>query len=1172
MDVVSIAKIAGPIAGSLANIAIKKGGEFINQTDIQKAIEAGIKAVEKEEEKLPHKERLFYSAKKDGLSGTDNFLNHYFSDSGVLGELEKPLTNRGKPDIKILTEIFKKAAETKNIKLTESSLQNWIETFVNAYFQNTTTYIKFQVAKEDYFARLNIWFDNVSFAGISNPTQEDEIKKSKSNRLVDIFVMPEVQEEASKQDFLLAESQEKLENRFLVNTSRRKFLASQLLSENKLQQKSQNKSQKFVILGAPGSGKTTLMSYFAVKLAQKQSQDLGLEPELDWLPILIKIRDFVKDLDKGILEHIRVFAQTNMTLENLPTGFFEHWLEDGRALILLDGLDEVAEAGKRQQVVKRIEAFLGNFQQNLAIITSRPVGYRRDFFTAEFPHYQMQSFDDDKISTFLDNWYNSRFADRLQAQRWKESLKKALGENDRIKLLARNPLLLTIIALIHRYEAFLPKQRNKLYEKAVDTLLLSWDKNKELSSHEQLEYLDRDALKRLMVLLAHWVHTQGKFGNEEEGGTLIDKDDLVKKLNQEIMELKELEFYQAKEETKRFLELIQRRTGLLNEQRQDYYAFVHKTFQEYLCAQEIQYQTEREYRLEIILDCIREHLHDPHWREVLLLLIAEQKFKAAASAIRVILNNGSEYEEWLHRDLLFAGYCLAENPKEMRKADGKLVREILEKLIELEVSKKEQVGDRVRSQVYQIFCSLGETDFEKQALEMLKERSDLIGEKRLWGYLVKLGEKDRVVQLLAEKLLEDNNLNAIFFLRFNSTISDQISEDAVNALLPLLRDEDSDVREKVAYALGRLGKSSENVVNALLPLLRDDNSTVRWSAADALGNLGKSSEDVVNALLLLLRDEDSTVREKVADALGNLGKSSENVVKALLPLLRDEDSTVRWSAADALGNLGKSSEDVVKALLPLLRDEDSTVRRRAANALGRLGKSSENVVKALLPLLRDEDSTVRWSAADALGNLGKSSEDVVKALLPLLRDENSYVRSSAADALGKLGKSSEDVVNALLLLLRDENSGVRGSAAYALGKLGKSSENVVNALLLLLRDENSGVRSSAADTLGNLGKSSEDVVSALLPLLRDENSYVRWIAANALGNLGKSSEDVVSALLPLLRDEDSTVRGSAANALGKLGEKSDQILPQVSQWIQKHQDSEYLGTSIDLLWDLLVGE
>ena len=278
-----------------------------------------------------------------------------------------------------------------------------------------------------------------------------------------------------------------------------------------------------------------------------------------------------------------------MQVKTLPVGFFEHWLEDGRALILLDGLDEVPQSGKRYDVVSRIENFLGQFDRNYAIITSRPAGYRRDFFRMEeFPHYEMQRFDDEKILTFINNWYDSRFRGLGEAARWKKSLQKALDDNDRIKLLARNPLLLTIIVLIHRYQAVLPKERHRLYDRAVEMLLISWDAKKELSSDGQLQYLDRDDLGRLMELLAYWVHTQGNVENNESG-TLIGQEELREQLRGEIKELKQVQLYQAREEAERFIDLIRERTGLLNEQGQDYYAFVHKTFQEYLCAEEIRY-------------------------------------------------------------------------------------------------------------------------------------------------------------------------------------------------------------------------------------------------------------------------------------------------------------------------------------------------------------------------------------------------------------------------------------------------------------------------------------------------------------------------------------------------------------------------------------------------------
>ena len=315
------------IANSLWDIVLEKGSDrliqSLNKTDIEKAIKSGEIAVKEWEKKLPPQECLFYFAKPDGWNGVKKFLQQYFNNSGVLTELEKPLTNQGKPDIQTLITIFEQEAEAKKIQLNQEYLRGWIEIFVNAFFQKTDTYIKFQVAKEDYFKRLANWFDDVKFAGIPVPGQEIE----KSEKLANIFVMPDVLEDVSargvfERDLFFRESQE-LEEKLLANSSGRKFLASDLWT----QERSRKSVRKFVILGAPGSGKTTLMSYFAVMLADKQPQLLGLDSETDWLPILIRMRDMARYSDKSILEYVRIFTEKTMQVKTLPVGFFEHWLE-----------------------------------------------------------------------------------------------------------------------------------------------------------------------------------------------------------------------------------------------------------------------------------------------------------------------------------------------------------------------------------------------------------------------------------------------------------------------------------------------------------------------------------------------------------------------------------------------------------------------------------------------------------------------------------------------------------------------------------------------------------------------------------------------------------------------------------------------------------------------------
>ncbi|MGB3652811.1 MAG: HEAT repeat domain-containing protein, partial [Rivularia sp. (in: cyanobacteria)] len=516
---------------------------------------------------------------------------------------------------------------------------------------------------------------------------------------------------------------------------------------------------------------------------------------------------------------------------------------------------------------------------------------------------------------------------------------------------------------------------HKLYDNAVETLITSWDANKELSNHDNLQYLELDDLRRLMEILAYWIHTQGNTG-DNEGGTLIDCDELLEKLKREIKTLKGIELYKAEEEAKRFIDLIKERTGLLNEQGHNCYAFVHKTFQEYLCAEKINYEADDERDFEIILNDIRDHIHDQHWREVLLLLVSEQKPKQAVRAIRAILNNDSDYEQWLHRDLFFAADCLAEDVKGLNAADEKLGEEILRGLVNLEVIGSNKVGRKIYGQVFDILCRFNETAFEPQALTLIKAEADKIGKVRLQKYRAALGEK----------------------------------EGAINTLIEFLSDDDLIVRCRAADGLGELGEDSDTVVNALVKLLGNDDSFVLSRAADALGKLGEDSDAVMNALVKLLSDDDGRVRYSAAVALVKLGEDSDAVLNVLVKLLSDGDSYVRLIAANSLVKLNQVSDEVVNALVKLLSDGDSYVRLRAADVLGKLGEVSDEVVNALMKLLSDDDSDVRLSAAEALGKLNQVSDEVVNTLVKLLSDDHNYVRSSAAEVLGELGKKWDRIL------------------------------------------------------------------------------------------------------------------------------------------------------------------
>jgi predicted NACHT family NTPase len=81
--------------------------------------------------------------------------------------------------------------------------------------------------------------------------------------------------------------------------------------------------RKVVLLGEPGSGKTTLLRYFAVKVAQGESADIGLSQNENWFPILIYLRDWAKESERSLIEQLEHFATNTLHIE-LPKGFYQY--------------------------------------------------------------------------------------------------------------------------------------------------------------------------------------------------------------------------------------------------------------------------------------------------------------------------------------------------------------------------------------------------------------------------------------------------------------------------------------------------------------------------------------------------------------------------------------------------------------------------------------------------------------------------------------------------------------------------------------------------------------------------------------------------------------------------------------------------------------------------------
>jgi HEAT repeat protein len=891
-------------------------------------------------------------------------------------------------------------------------------------------------------------------------------------------------------------------------------------------------SPRMVVLGDPGAGKTTLMRFLALHFARAAQQGEttvrdgeGAEYGDTRLPIFVRIARYAdayaKDRNLSLRRFLPLaFDELTVDAGKLERLFYDA-LREQRALVLLDGLDEVIDPGDRAQIARQIDEFMAANPGNRFIVTSRIAGYRIAPLGGEFAEFTLQDMGPEQVSRFLTRWCaayerfqtpDAKEADiQDRAKKEAHAIEEALKENRGVQRLATNPLLLTILCLIRRNVAHLPHRRVELYEIAAQTLLRDWQLHRGIPGVKCVE--ENEAL-RLLGPLAFWLHAEKPTG-------MASKQEVRQRLAELLAKErgKEADDIEVERAVEDFLMRVREHTGLFVERAPGHFGFMHLTFEEYFAGRELL----RRYRTTAQEIYARRHL--PRWEEPILLAIgyeSKSRPEYAGDLIRTaVLAEGADaqdlefkpglYEDVLHRDLLFAAHCLGDCAGVGPGLAGDIAGHLVTLYFDTGGAGKYQpLRDLILARLRYLIDS-----------ESGKEAAGLL--------LTALGAEVTFVRGVAAEALGQLG---------------QASPEVVSRLLATLEDEDAGTREYAAIALGQLGQASSEVVSRLLAALEDKHAFVRGSAAAALGRLGQASSEVVSRLLAALEDKHAFVRGAAAIALGRLGQASSEVVSRLLTALGDENAGMRDSAAAALGQLGQVSPEVVSGLLTFLADKYASVRGAAAQALGQAGQASSEVVSRLLAALEDRDAFVRGAAAEALGRLGQASSEVVSRLLAALGDENAGMRDSAAAALGRLGQVSPEVVSGLLATLKDRDAIVRAAAAEALGRLGQASSEVVSGLLTALGDRDAFVRQFAAAALGRLGQASSEVVSGLLATLKDRDAYVRAAAAEALGRLGQASSEVVSGLLTALGDKNAIVRLFAAVALGRLfAHRSGQPMP-----------------------------
>jgi formylglycine-generating enzyme required for sulfatase activity len=392
--------------------------------------------------------------------------------------------------------------------------------------------------------------------------------------------------------------------------------------------------RRLVLLGDPGSGKSTCLTYLAFCLAahplepnQRWLERLQHWPqeETDTVPVPIVLRDFAQwlpaDAKKTEPNHLWRFIVERLEAQDLAfaTEALHERLSKGSAMLLLDGLDEIPTPRQRVFLRDAVTAFARRYSRCRMVVTCRTLSYQElDWQLDDFETVTLAPFTAAQINRFIASWHAELARLGSIKSGSVEGATRHLQTTVRrpdLWRLASNPLLLTVITLVHTHKGRLPEARALLYKEAVEILLWRWD---------QVRVSGEEETPRLRQLLMQANRTEGElqsklgrlaFEAHQQGGTTAAEGVADIGEGQLSRALVELHPDRSRDWAYQIIEVIKLRAGLLLERAPDVYTFPHRTFQEYLAGTHL--ATEPDFAPQ----AAQLAAQGAFWREVILLAV-----------------------------------------------------------------------------------------------------------------------------------------------------------------------------------------------------------------------------------------------------------------------------------------------------------------------------------------------------------------------------------------------------------------------------------------------------------------------------------------------------------------------------------------------------------------------